>query len=383
MNKLDFLRRLDKELSVLDKEERKEIIQFYEERFYTGTMYENKTEEEVIAELERPEAIARNVLEEYGVSPKYVKNKEERYSNISSGQVVFLILFDLFVVTWLIPTLFSIVVSLFASVLTYFATLPLLLGEFSTVDQFVFAFSTAAYFLLFLFGLLVLGASIFVTKSIIVWHLNVFKLKNRDKWIKRLSHVSIDGWFKRHRTLNFIKNIGLVASLVTIAYTGLWIFNHFDWVEAEYNGGTAQLDTINEDLSSEITAGDHWTIETDFENMDVEVVLVDGTDVNILHQYYEDDKFTYNINTETNTITLTSDWKNVVFFNITDIFSLVTNQYYVRIEVPESLILHDANINTVNGEVEIRNEDFSSIDIEGTNGDISLSNIQLGNDISE
>ena len=29
MNKLDFLRRLDKELSVLDREERKEILGFY------------------------------------------------------------------------------------------------------------------------------------------------------------------------------------------------------------------------------------------------------------------------------------------------------------------------------------------------------------------
>jgi uncharacterized membrane protein len=32
MNKADFLRKLDRELSVLDKEERKEILSFYEER---------------------------------------------------------------------------------------------------------------------------------------------------------------------------------------------------------------------------------------------------------------------------------------------------------------------------------------------------------------
>ncbi len=80
MNKLDFLRKLDRELSVLDKDERKEILAFYEERFYSGTIYENKTELDVINELEAPEVIARNVLEEYGVSPKFIKNTEERYT---------------------------------------------------------------------------------------------------------------------------------------------------------------------------------------------------------------------------------------------------------------------------------------------------------------
>src|SRR6056300_625375 len=108
MNKLDFLRRLDKELSVLDKEERREILAFYEERFYTGTIYENKTEEEVIADLESPETIAKNVLAEYGVSPTYVKTKEERYSSVSTTRVILLIAFDLIVATWVIPTLFSV-----------------------------------------------------------------------------------------------------------------------------------------------------------------------------------------------------------------------------------------------------------------------------------
>jgi len=44
MNKLDFLRRLNKELGILDEKEKKEILGFYEERFYSGTIYENKTE---------------------------------------------------------------------------------------------------------------------------------------------------------------------------------------------------------------------------------------------------------------------------------------------------------------------------------------------------
>ena len=123
MNKLDFLRRLNSELGVLDKEEKKQILAFYEERFYSGTIYENKTEQEVISELESPEVIARNVLEEYGVSPKYVKTKEERYTGVNLSQLIVLILFDLFIASWLIPSLYSIVVSIFGSTLSYFGVI--------------------------------------------------------------------------------------------------------------------------------------------------------------------------------------------------------------------------------------------------------------------
>ena len=86
MNKNDFLRRLDSELGVLDKEERKELLDFYEERFYSGKIYEHKTEEEIIADLESPEVIARNILAEYGVSPKFVKTKESKMQQTQNGQ---------------------------------------------------------------------------------------------------------------------------------------------------------------------------------------------------------------------------------------------------------------------------------------------------------
>ncbi|QMS84758.1 DUF4097 family beta strand repeat-containing protein [Candidatus Xianfuyuplasma coldseepsis] len=381
MNKLDFLRRLDKELSVLEKEERREILAFYEERFYTGTIYENKTEEEVIAELEKPEVIARNVLEEYGVSPKYVKKSEERYSNVNSTQVVLIILFDIFVATWLLPSLVSVAFSILGSSVSYFATLSLLLGDVSTVDEFVFAFMTAGYYLYFLFGLVVLGATIFVTKTIVVWHLNVFKVKNREKYIKKLSRYSLDGWFKRHRGVNRVKNVLLVGALVTIGYTGFWIFNNFDWVEAEYGATDAQVETITEDFASEIADMDEWTIITDFDTMDVEIVLTDSDEMKIVHTYYEDDKFTYDFDFDTNELTLTQDYENRIFINVTDIFRLFGEQYKVRIEVPRDMILEEANIVTHTGTIDIRNVNFSSMDVSSNTGSIVLSYIELVDDI--
>jgi hypothetical protein len=56
-------------------------------------------------------------------------------------------------------------VSLFGSVLTYVTTFSLILGERSTVDEFVFFFMTGGYILLFLFALVVLEAFLWVCKK--------------------------------------------------------------------------------------------------------------------------------------------------------------------------------------------------------------------------
>ncbi len=383
MNKLDFLRRLDKNLSVLDKEERREILAFYEERFYNGTIYENKTEEEVIAELENPDAIAKNVLEEYGVSPKFVKVKEERYSKVSVAQVIVLLTFDLLIASWLIPTLFSVTVSLFGSSLSYIGAFSLLIGERTTVDEFVFVFLTGGYILLFLFALVVLEAMIYVVKRVLIWHLNVFKINKREKFIKKLSHLSLDAWFKRHRKLKTLKAFALVGALVAISYTGFWIFNHYDWVKAEYGSGEVINETITEEFAAEILAGDEWDIVTNLGSKNIEFVLVSGDEVTIKHSYYEDDEFTYDFDYENNILTIENEEKNYEFvWRIEDIIAFTSSQSEIRIEIPESLILNDATLRTSNGEVSITNVDFNSIDIITSNGEINLSNIILGTDLT-
>ena len=179
MNKIDFLRKLDRALERLDQEERKEILDFYEERFYSGTFYENKTEEEVISELESPSVIARNVLAEYGITAKFSNKVEFKKSGISGLQVTLLVLFDLIITSWLIITLASVTFSLFATVLTYFATFTLLFGDYGSSGVPLFVFFSGIYIFIFLFALFLLDLTVAVTKTIFMWHLNVFKYKNR------------------------------------------------------------------------------------------------------------------------------------------------------------------------------------------------------------
>jgi uncharacterized membrane protein len=384
MNKLDFLRKLNKHLEMLDKEERKEILAFYEERFYTGTIYENKTEEEVIAELERPEVIARNVLSEYGVSAKYVKTKEERYSNVSATKAVLLIAFDVFIASSVIPALFAAAVAIIGSTFSYIGTWGLVIGERSTVDEFTFVFITGAYILLFLFGLVVLEATLWLTRTLIKWHLNVFKLKNRDKYIKKLSHWSLDSWFKKHRGAKRVKNLALVFAIVAVVYTGYWIANHYDWVKAEYGAGEIVSDVITEDFEQEILDGEVWNIETNLENIDIEVVLVSGDDVIVYHSYYEDDDFTYNFDFDNNIILLENDVDPVinVFWDPSELFNILSGNVEIRIEVPADLLLGELDLETSNASIELKNVDAEELIFRTSNAMITLSNSHIANDIN-
>lgn len=375
MNKLDFLRKLDKYLAVLEKDERREILAFYEERFYTGTIYENKTEEEVIAELESPEVIARNVLEEYGASTTYVKTKEERYSNISLFHVIFILSFDVIIASWLIPTLFAAAVSIIGSSFTYVGSIGMIIGERTTVDEFSFAFITGAYILLFLFGLAVFEAGLFVTKKIFIWHLNVFKFKNRDKMIKKLSHLSLDSWFKKHRAIKRVKSFVGVGALVLLIYSGFWIFNNFDQVQAEYGQGSVVNETFTEDFTAEIAEGSDWSIVSDFGSMDAEIVYITGNEFNVKHSYYDNDEFVYDFDFEDNILTVENKQEIQFFWNVSQLFMLFGKNNEVRIEVPISLALGDVNLETSNGKVTILSGEFGNLDIRTSNGEVRLADL--------
>ncbi len=383
MNKLDFLRRLDKELGILDNEEKKEILAFYEERFYTGTIYENKTEEEVISELESPEVIAKNVLSEYGVSPKYVKTKEERYAGVDFSKLIVLLLFDLFIVSWLIPTLYSIVFSIFASLLSYVGVIGLLFGSPSTTDEFLFAFSTAGYVLLFLFGLIVLELTIYTTKKIIIYHMNVFKIRNRDKITKKLHRISVDGWFRKHKTVSSIKTLMFVGSLVVLAYTGFHLFMGETNIFNEYSNQPQTTDVYAQDLNNDIVAMESWEIITDFDYMDIEIIPVLGTEIKITHKYEEFHDFEIDINDDTNTLTISNDVPSITFwYDIDSIFSFFGQKDSVVIEIPIDLLLEDIDLTTANGEVVLIDVEIGELNISTMNGKIRVDSITVSGDIN-
>ena len=383
MNKLDFLRRLNKELGILDNEEKKEILAFYEERFYTGTIYENKTEEEVISELELPEVIARNVLNEYGVSLKYVKTKEERYVGVDPLRVVVLILFDLFIVSWMLPTLFTVVVSLFASMLSYVGVVGLMIGSHSVADEFLFAFATGGYVLLFIFGLLVLEVSIYITKKILIYHMNVFKFRNRDKITKTLHKYSVEGWFKRHKRANNLKTLMFIGAIVTMIYSGYHLFAGEINLIDEYSNQPQTTDVFTEELSADVLGDEAWEIVVDFDSKDIEIIPVLGTELVVTHKYEELNNFEIDINTETNTLTMVNiDSTQFHWTDFRSIFYFLGDTDSIIIEVPVDLLLGDVDINVYNGEIRVFGVELGQLDVTSSNGRISLDELVINGDVA-
>jgi len=168
-----------------------------------------------------------------------------------------------------------------------------------------------------------------------------------------------------------------------VIFSGLWIFNHYDWVEAEYGSGTVQNEIITEDFTAELLTGDEWNIVTDFESVDVEIVLTSGDEITIKHSYYEDDEFTYDFDYDTNTLTLTNDLDNAQFFlNFIDIIRLATKNYTVRIEVPNTLVLDEITIHSTNGDINVRNVDANTVEVQTTNSEITLTNMNIEDDMT-
>lgn len=379
MNRKDFLRMLENELNVLDRVERKEILDFYEERFHTGVNYEGKTEDEIIAELEHPKAIARNVLDEYGVAPRFVKKKSERYDNVNGLQAVFIITFDVLIATWLIPTLFSIAISLFAACFTWFTTLPLIIGTHTIVDQYIFALLSGAYVLLFFASLFVLELLIWTSKKLIIWHLNVFKIKKRDRFIKKASSFSVDKFLKNHRGLRFFKNVALIGSIITIAVSGLWVLNHYDIVKNNFSDELI-TETYDYDFATEIAAEEEWNINIELDLYDVEVKYVESDSMELTHVYFEKENFLYTVDDETNVISIYDiDDDSILWetsFNITDLFDLIFNQkQHITLYVPENLKLNDFTLDLSVGDVVVKNVDAKNINIENNVGTIIVQDV--------
>ena len=373
MSKKEFLQRLSQGLDLLDEVERREIIGFYEERFHSGTAYEGKSEEEVVADLESPETIARNVLEEYGINPKYIKTKDQRYNHIDSSQVIGVVLFDVFTASWLLPAVVSISFALFASLISYVGVVPLIIGEHTIADEYMFAFLTAAYILLFFIALAVLDLSIGLIKKIFIWHINAFKFKNREKWIKKLSKVSIDGMFKTSGTVKFLKSILIIGSIVTIGFTGFRLFLG----ENQYFASYANIQEQTEDYTINVNNVNKWTITTNLDSVDVKIIPSTRDDIYITHNYVDKLGFEITIDEENNNINMTQDIEYFNFFIIYDIATWFNSGNEIIIEVPEELLFEILDIEIANGDFEIDNFTVDSLSVAVTSGKIVVDQMEL------
>lgn len=358
-------------LSQLEKDEREEILRFYEERFYTGKVYEGKTEEEIVSELESPEDIAKNVLKEYGYEFKRHETLRS-HGEVKVGKIVGVALFDLFVASWLIPALFSVMVAIFVSLFTFVGAMVFMPWTSAAASVFMVI---AVIGLTVLWALIVLwlyDTLLSFASWLLKWHLEALGFEDKD-WPKTIDKFKVSYYFKRHPRYSRLKN-RLKALSVLLVLIGFG-FHLFTYGTISLSGADSELVEYSE--SRTIANGDSWKLVGALDVGNVEFHRHDADELMIEASIVENADMAIDINEDTKTVTLTNDI-DFPFFNFTGLINLFRNESQtIDIYMPSDFEFDSVDIEHMNGGVVVRDMDMTELEIYTMNGTIELIEISV------
>lgn len=371
-----FMNRLASYLDALSEEERQEILAFYEERFHTGKLYEGKSEEEIVSELENPEDIARNVLREYGKPfDARAHHDHEGNDSLRIGSLVGVVLFDLFVASWFVPALFSIIIG-FLAALGGVAVSLVLTPISSGVGSLPLILVGAG--LLFFGVLLVLWLYDMLVSFIawlLEWHLKALNLSFKD-WPRRLRRLRVAYFFKKRPGTNKLKNqLKFVALLMVVAGGAYQLVNYNT---LSFNSATGEL--VNETTENTVSELQGWSVSGTMDVGNVTFHTHDLDTVRVDSNLPEDADVDIDIDDENRRITLDNAMP-LVSFNIGNLFYVFSNDMYVDVYLPEDLELSEVDIEHLNGNIRIQDHTLDGLELSSVNGDITIGNIVSGDPV--
>ena len=365
-----FMSALSGYLRQLEKDEREEILRFYEERFYTGKVYEGKTEEEIVSELESPEDIAKNVLKEYGYEFKRHQTVRS-HGDVKVGKIVGVVLFDLFVASWLFPTLFSVMVAVFVSLFTFVGSMVFMPWTSAAASVFMVI---AVIGLTVLWALIVLwlyDTLLSLASWLLKWHLEALGFEDKD-WPKTIDKFKVSYYFKRHPRYSRLKN-RLKALSVLLVLVGFG-FHLFTYGTISLSGTESELVEYSDSV---VASGDSWTLVGTMDVGNVEFHRHDSDELMVEASIVEDADMSIDINETTKTLTLANDIE-FPFFNFTGLVNLFRNESQtIDIYMPTDFEFSEVEIDHMNGGIILRDMSMTSLDIETMNGAIELINISV------
>ncbi|MFW5913446.1 MAG: DUF1700 domain-containing protein, partial [Bacillota bacterium] len=356
-----FMNQLAMYLDALSEEERKEILDFYEERFYTGKLYEGKSEAEIVSELESPEEIARNVLKEYGktFNPRPYQTNED---GLRVGSLIGVVLFDLFFVSWFVPALFSIIVGFLGGVggLALSLVLIPLNGTEGSIGMCLVGLG-----LLFFGVLLVLWLyDILLTfvAWLLKWHLEALNLEVKD-WPRRIRNLRVSNFLKRRPKTNKLKNQLKFVALLLVLIGGTYQIVNFNTLR--FNVGAQEL--ITNSTEEDITDFEGWDVEGDLGNGDLAFHTHEQDSIRIETVVPEDSDMEVSIDEANKTITMTQDI-NYFSLNIGQWIQAFSNDTNIDVYLPEDLTLTNVDVDHMNGDIELGGYDVEDLNLSTTNG---------------
>lgn len=363
MNRKQFITALSRQLSQLSTEERNEIISFYEDRF-NNAIYEGKEEIDIIQELESPEEIARNVLNEYGIEKRYRERKVEPTS------ILGILFFDLFVSSWLLPVIIAVPASLSASWFSYFFTFEVFFKYSFGIAMGAFLISTGAFMVYLVFIIYLVAAATKLVLSIFNWHVRVFTGDRYLNLIDNLNRFSIFEQLAKikitHKVLGLIAAIGLA---VTFTSTIIW---------RNVTPKTTEIDTVVEITEYSVSNLDNYNLTADLANSSIEIKY--GSTDEVVVTFHNTDDADVEYTETTNGLIIKDKSINSWFDNTSAVDWLITlmqNDFTFTgssmvIEVPVGISFSELDFETLNGEIVIDDVTTSVLNASSTNGEITL-----------
>lgn len=350
--KKTFIAALTQHLKPLPKQERLEIIAFYEERFASGAK-EGYTEADIIEQLETPEAIAKNVLEEYGLSSKI--------STQAPMNVIGLVFMNLFFTWWFLFMMVTISVSMIGAGLFAIGTVLVTLFNVNSLGGglYVLAQLGVTVSIVFIGFLAFEGLMRFVT-WLVEQHFLAFKRTQPASLKSFLVRLTPSTWLEKIPRLQHLSRtlLGIALLFILVGTGGALVLA--DSFEPE------PLEAIEETLQEPL---ERLTLKGSIDDGRFIVERYEGTTIQIIGQRREAQTFATQLQGDELTISLTSPRFAT---NIVLPFFGRSARPEVKVLIPEGVTFQDLEIRSSNGLVLLEGIEATNIDVETSNGSITL-----------
>lgn len=370
--KKQFLERLAHYLDVLNEEERKEILSFYEERFNTGVRYEGKTEAEIIDELESPKQIARHVLEEYGFDSNRLlaaQKVEKKESGV--GSIIGIILFDIFLVAIIVGALSGLTVALAGGLLTYITRLLTNFSFDAGIGVLPFLGGLGLAFLWLLLVLALYDVFIGFIAWLVRWHAEVFKIGNPRHIYRSIRRLRFYELVRKTPSLQRARSIATLLALVFLVLGSVVSIVRIGALPGFNERMDIETYVYDYDMSDAINDGETWSIEGVLEIGRVRIISTSTDTLVIRSEERDDTPLEIDYDEGTQTIRFENTYERFFFFNIFGSFQLPE----VIIEVPEDLLMDDIIVETTNGSIQLNGLDLETIDLQTSNGTVIIEDV--------
>ena len=361
MTQKEYLIELEQEIVLLDEEIAEEIIEYAQARFRDAFRYENKPDSEIIAELGSPRQFAKRVYESYGIKDSlWISSRD---TNVKLHQVALMVLFDVFVASWVIPLMVFVVLTGFASFITFPVVIAAIPGLVIQDVILVILLAIGTYSLLLLFAIGLTELTVLIIKEIIILNYKVLTPQNKTI-IRLLKGISLFAWMRQVRMgRNIFLNVGMVG-VTLVSFSFLFLLNSGTAIDDILGTQQTIESVVSTSLASQIDSEEPYNLVIQMGDVDLRVQTYDSKELRVDRAYNLEDGFGVRVDDTSRTIFITT---------IQDVIEeglFVSYDAVYDVFLPETLVLGDITIRILEGEVELDRLNAANITITQTNGEL-------------